>query len=167
MKTLALSAFLLASAAYAQSNKVSPRASSAPAQSTTTTAPSGTPMPEASACLTCTPARTPGQSSTIPNALHLTSCTGYQITICASSGQTLSGAGTIDIYYWPDWPGPLTLTTWPKDPGLVETVTATTRCQTFPTHTTTGLGWIYPAANAVTVSAGTTVNVLVEAVCTT
>jgi len=141
-----------------------PRVNSNPALSTTQSAPSGTPLPELQPS---PPTRTAGQSSVISGALRLSGCAQYQITVCAPYGQTLSGGGTIDIYYWPDRIPGVTLTTWAKNPGLVETLSATTRCQTFPSHTAIGLGWIYAAPNAITLSAGSTVNLLIEAVCST
>ena len=115
-------------------------------------------------------------SSAIPGALKLNGCTGYRITLTAdgSAAARLSGAGTVDIYYWPD--GFAVAQPWPINLGLVETVSVTaTSCasapcksQVFPDRVTTGLngGWIYAAPNGVTVSAGSTALVTIEAACT-
>lgn len=167
MKRLGLLSLLAVLSANAQSR--APRANSNPLLALTAAIPSGTPFPELPANL---PARTAGQSSTVNGALHLTTCTEYQVTVCAASGQTLAGAGTLSVYYWSDWMSPSS-TGWPRNAGLDETISVTStscagaacRCQTFPTHAATGLGWIYVAPNAVTTSDSSSVRVLIEAVC--
>ena len=120
-----------------------------------------------------------GRCSGVPGALRITGCTGYRITICAQAGATLSGAGTVDIYYYSDyWPTGFSPSPWPINNGLQETVNtsistkcagSTCQCQVFDDHPTVGLngGWIYAAPNGVTVSAGTTALVLIEASCVT
>ena len=51
---------------------------------------------------------------------------GISVTVCSATGTTLSGAGTIQFYgYDPATPE------WAHIPDLAQTVTATTRCQTF------------------------------------
>lgn len=169
---------VIAATAYAQSNKTYPRVNSGPALALSASPPSGTPFPEVPPNPTSVPPRTPGQSSTINGALHLVGCSGYRITLCAPPGQTLAGAGTVQVYYWPDYLSPSNnITVWPRNKGLDETVPTTSatdcnggacRCVTFPDHPTFGLngGWIYAAPNAVTLSgSGPSVTVLIEAVC--
>lgn len=121
-----------------------------------------------------------GRSSGVPGALHLTGCSGFRVTMCAANNATLSGTGTIQYYYWPDYlPASVTPASWPRNPGIDETVSVTATscntlgaaspcsCQTFPDHIITGWngGWVYAAPSSVTASAGTSVSILIEAVC--
>lgn len=142
-------------------------------------APTGTPYPE----IPANPAKLNygGQSSTVAGALHVRGCQSYQVFMCAvvSSGtqQTLSGAGTLQVYDFPEAVGAIVagpgIALWHRNPGLDETVTVTATscggsacaCQAFPAHNASGLDWIYLAPTSVTVSGGTTVNVLIEAQC--
>lgn len=127
--------------------------------------------------------RTDGiSSSVVPGAIRINGESGYRITLLANSGSTLSGAGTVDMYYCPTTNQPAGYTSslcsgiWPKNPGLSETVTVTaTSCrssgagapcpaQTFPDREAFGFpdGWIRPTCNGVTESSGTTPTILVE-----
>lgn len=123
--------------------------------------------------------RTDGvSSSAMTGAIRIKGNTGYRITLLAPTGQTLSGAGTVDVYYCPSVKTPAGFTTsvcssiWPKNLALTETVTVTaTSChgapcpgQTFADHNATGLpdGWIRPTCNGVTVSSGTQPTILFE-----
>lgn len=93
---------------------------------------------------------------------------GWRVSVCAASGQTLSGAGTIDVYNYNYTSG-----LWEFNKGLQMTITvgatscsgAPCRCQVFPDFTALArLGsLILPAANGVTVSGGTTVVVYIQA----
>ncbi len=78
--------------------------------------------------------------------------------MCAQSGATLTG-GFLDTYYM----NPMS-ELWGTNPSLVMTVVSGQRCQTFP-DIWVGVagGRFLPAARAVTVSAGTTVTVTINA----
>lgn len=110
-------------------------------------------------------------SSTLAGAIRLNAGAGYRVTICAANGNTLSGAGTIPVYYFPDAAG--SLGKWSRNPGLDETIAvgATScngspcQCETFADHAAAVPGgFIYLAPNGITLSAGTTVTVSVEVV---
>lgn len=79
----------------------------------------------------------------------------YRLTLCAPAGQTLSGAGTIDLWYYN------TATAWSIDPGLVLTASVSgKRCQTFPdVPVGPPTGRFLAAPNGITTSSGTTVTV--------
>jgi hypothetical protein len=176
-KLLAGSIFLCALVALAQSQGVGkvPRWNGNPPMATTTAAPTLPPQPEygipEKGCFAQSiDGQSPchGNSKILGNlgALHLAGCSSYSIAICGDGG-TLSGAGTVQIWSWPEFPsdaGGLNL--WARNKGLDETITVagTTQCQRFPGHVADGMGWIYPAPNSVTVSAGV-VSVEVDAVC--
>lgn len=77
-----------------------------------------------------------------------------RLSVCATSGNTLSG-GTLAAY----WYDP-TDTLWKRNPSLDVTVTATTRCQVFPDFEVGPMGGrVIWATSSVTVSGGTTVTV--------
>ena len=100
--------------------------------------------------------------------MNLYQVKGFRISVCAPSGATLSGAGTIDIYNRNGTTG-----LWEFNKALQQTVNVTAtscsgapcRCQVFPDFLQTArLGsQLLPAANGVTVSAGTTVDIYVQA----
>lgn len=102
------------------------------------------------------------------DGMDSTGIKGYRVTLCATSGNTLSGAGTLHAYYFSVPAGGL----WTRNPGLdlPVTVTATScagaacRCQTFPDLEAQSKikGRVKWATSAVTVSGGTTVDVNVE-----
>ena len=80
-----------------------------------------------------------------------TGTAGVVVTVCAAATRTLSGAGTIEFYVYdpalPEW-------SYVKDLSL--SVTATTRCQTFPgIWINVAKGRLFAAATGVTFSAGT------------
>lgn len=129
------------------------------------TAPSTTPWPE-SACLppNSYTGATCGQSGTVPGALHLATCTAYQVTVTGDGGN-LSGVGTLNCFYWPETPQDAgTQNLWgPCVSALNESVTTNGgTIQNFQGHTATGGGWIYFNPTAVTVSAGGVPNVKIE-----
>jgi len=79
-----------------------------------------------------------------------TGTAGVVVTVCAAATRTLSGAGTIEFYVLdtalPEW-------SYVKDLSL--SVTATTRCQTFPgIWINVAKGRLFAAATGVTFSAG-------------
>ncbi len=98
-------------------------------------------------------------STDATEGLSLDRVVAYQVTVCAETGRTLSGAGTLDAY----WYNP-TLLKWVKNPGLALSVTASAvRCMTFPQSTVgSPQGRVLYAANGVTISGGTTVDVRVD-----
>lgn len=104
---------------------------------------------------------------TVGSGMKLNSIVGGWIELCAASGQTLSGAGTLDAYYYD-----LAAALWFRNPllDLAVSVTATScagspcRCQIFPDLPVAAVkgGYILYATNGVTVSGGTTVVVRVD-----
>ena len=79
-----------------------------------------------------------------------TGTAGVVVTVCAAATRTLSGAGTIEFYVYdpalPEW-------SYVKDLSL--SVTATTRCQTFPgIWINVAKGRLFAAATGVTFSTG-------------
>lgn len=103
-------------------------------------------------------------------ALSLAGASKFQVSVCAASGQTLSGAGTLNAYLYDR-----TRQKVKRNPAidLTVTVTATScqgaacRCQQFPVQEAANIpagdALIY-ATSAVTVSSGTTVDVEYTAV---
>lgn len=94
--------------------------------------------------------------------MSLTGVSGYRVSVCATAGNTLSGAGFIDIYGYNPVTG-----LWGIAPQLRVPVTATIRCQNVADFGVDSLGrmsgWrVLPAANGITVSGGTTVTVSVS-----
>lgn len=86
--------------------------------------------------------------------------TGFRVSICAESGQTLSGTGNLRAYlYHTD------AALWMRNPDLDLAVDASSvRCQAFPdmtTGTTVGHRVLF-AADTVGVSGGTTVTVRID-----
>lgn len=170
-RTILLACLVFTVSALAQTRTKTPRQVRA-TLSLSQTPPSG--APTAAPCGATTD--TCGRSTTHTGAMRITGCEGYRITLCALSGATLSG-GNVQIYYYSDYTASaLGVTTWPRNRGLDETVSATIatdcnggtcQCETFPDHSTAGLqgGWIYAAPYNVTVSTGSTVSVQIEAVC--
>lgn len=120
---------------------------------------------------------------TVPaTALRLSGFTGYRVTLCAATGQTLSGAGSLQVYYWsPSMPVSVLCAAggacnWSRSLVLDETVSVTAtscngapcQCQTFGDHRTSGMGegFIMVVPNGVTVSGGL-VNEAIEGVSAT
>lgn len=88
--------------------------------------------------------------------LSLVGVTRYRVLVCAESGSTLTGTGSVRL--WLYTPG---LSAWGY--GMVLTVTTSgARCQSFGLLTDVRLGWLHPAAVGVGVSSGTTVTVRVD-----
>lgn len=92
-------------------------------------------------------------------ALRLDNLNGYSIMLCAASGQTLSGAGSLQAYKFDDRRG---LVSRNPSRDLPVTVTSTScqgaacRCQNWDdVPLADGLGWALFAATGVTVSSGT------------
>lgn len=99
---------------------------------------------------------------TVGSGMKLTYVTGAWISVCAASGQTLSGAGTLDAYFFDPAAG-----LWMRndDLDLSVTVTAATyRCQVWPDFAVSAskAGYVLYATNGITVSGGTTVVVRVS-----
>jgi len=87
-------------------------------------------------------------------SLNLWNVMGYRVVVCAESGQTLSGSGTLDAYVWDH-----SLGLWIPNNDLNLTVDeAVARCQAFPDgETRARVGRVMYIANNVTVSGGTNV----------
>ena len=87
--------------------------------------------------------------------VSLGSARGLRVTLCAASGQTLSGAGALRAYYSPSG------TIWSRNSGLDLAVpgdAAGKACWTFPdVEVLVRTGRVLFAADGVTVSGGTTV----------
>lgn len=100
--------------------------------------------------------------TTGPNdGMMLYGVVSYRLTICAVSGQTLSGAGTMLAYRYD---GALELP-WVPNAGLNQPVTASgSRCTTFPDFLVVGAqpGRVRFVASGVTVSGGATLDVLLD-----
>ena len=106
--------------------------------------------------------------------LNMNQLCGYRLTLCAASGQTLSGAGTIQVYYQT---AGASSPSWSRNPQLDETVSLTAtscllpdagstscQCQTFGDHPTYGAnqGFADFEPNGVTESGGTTVTIIAD-----
>lgn len=93
--------------------------------------------------------------------MSLAGVPGFRLTICAASGQTLSGAGTMKAWvYHPDEAA------WARNADLDQTVTVSgKRCQVFPDFLTgvPNNNRVLFAASSVTVSGGSGLDVLVDA----
>lgn len=88
----------------------------------------------------------------VTEGMSLRDIDGYRPAICADSGQTLSGAGTLTAYVWD-----VDLALWVKNPTLNLAVTnSAVRCQAFPdVEVRVPSGRVLYAATGVTVSSGT------------
>jgi hypothetical protein len=87
--------------------------------------------------------------------------TGYRVSVCATSGQTLSGSGYLRAYaYHPE------AALWMRNPSLDYTVSASgVRCQVFPDLAVAAqpADWrVLFAADSITVSSGSTVTVRID-----
>jgi hypothetical protein len=95
-------------------------------------------------------------SASATRPLSLVGVTRYRVTVCAESGATLTGTGTIRL--WLYTPG---LSAWGY--GTVLTVTTTgARCQPWGLLTDVRAGWLHPTAVSIGVSGGTTVTIRVD-----
>ncbi len=84
----------------------------------------------------------------------------FRITVCAESGQTLSGGGSIEIGYRVP-----ALGVYAENKGLKLFMSVSgARCESFPDFIVgPERGRVYPRASSVTVSGGTTLTIYVEA----
>lgn len=106
--------------------------------------------------------------SAVTDGMFLKDVVGYRLTVCAASGQTLSGAGALRAWYYSYESG-----VWGRNPTLDQTITVTAtscagaacRCQTFPDFEVVANqgGRVLFATDAVTVSGGTTATVRIHA----
>jgi hypothetical protein len=104
----------------------------------------------------------------VSTGLDLMNINGWRLSTCATSGNTLSGAGTFLAYVISENTGVIM-----RDPALDFAVTVTStscggspcRCQVFPDvqEVMQGGGQLYYQASGVTVSGGTTVTVNINA----
>ena len=89
--------------------------------------------------------------------MNLSDTLRYRVTVCASGTATLSGAGKVRLWLWHP-----ALKEWGYNPANDLTVTGTGRCTSFGVSTDVRYGFLLPAAQGITVSAGTTVVVRVD-----
>ncbi len=96
--------------------------------------------------------------SAVTDGVTLANVIGVRVTVCAENTRTLTG-GTLRVWLYDN-----DTALWGRNSSLDLTVAANSlRCQTFPdVVTTVSTGRLLIAANAVTVSAGTTVTVTVK-----
>ncbi len=96
----------------------------------------------------------------VTEGLNLRGVIGFRVTVCANATRTLSGTGTLQAYVWDN-----DLLRWIRNPALdISVSTSGVRCLAFPDiRTAAASGRVLFAANAVTVSAGTTVDVQIKA----
>lgn len=93
----------------------------------------------------------------IGKSLWLMEMAGFRVSVCATSGQTLSGAGTLQAWLLDERSGLVM-----RNPGLDMAISASgTRCQVFPDirSVMVSSGRVIYAASGVTVSGGATVDV--------
>lgn len=105
------------------------------------------------------PSATP-VDGTVNSGMKLNAVVGAYVSLCAASGQTLSGAGSLNAYYYD--PG---AALWMRDPDLDLSVSvgatscagAACRCQVWPDFAISSakLGYVLYATNGITVSGGT------------
>lgn len=93
----------------------------------------------------------------ITEGISLDKAKGYQVIVSAVTGQTLSGAGTLDSYYWNT-----ALAAWVKGPTLAVSSSGIRRMTFAPVSVFLPTGRIFFAANGVTISGGTNVDVRVD-----
>lgn len=115
------------------------------------------------AAQTCSVGSCSGTAPSGPNeGMILFGVVSYRLTICAAAGQTLSGGGTVLAYRYDGAEG-----LWPPNHYLDQAVPSTAsgqRCHTFPDFIVIGgqTGRVRFVASSVTVSGGTTLDVLLE-----
>ena len=92
--------------------------------------------------------------------------TGFRLTICAASGQTLSGGGEVKIWLYNSQ-----ATLWADNPSLKRSVTSSKRCEAFPDFDSSKIpinsSRVYAQPNGVSVSGGASVTVYYDACQTT
>ena len=107
--------------------------------------------------------------STTADGMALGGVRSFRITVCAASGQTLSGAGSVQMWLYDP-----VAALWTRNPGLDQTITVTAtscagaacQCQAFPDLVAgnNNMGFrVEPYLNAVTVSGGANVTVRIAA----
>jgi hypothetical protein len=98
--------------------------------------------------------------------VSMSQITAFRVSVCATTGNTLSGSGTLKAYLYNPAVG-----LWMRNPSLDVAVTNSgERCQVFPDFTVTSIAVTGSApyrtlfaTSAVTVSGGTTVDVRIDA----
>lgn len=112
------------------------------------------------AAQTCSAGSCTGTAPTTQyEGMGLYGVTSYRLTACAASGQTLSGAGTLQAYGFNSAEN-----VWVRNPGLDQSVTASGKqCQAFPDFLV-GIqyGRVRFVSSGVTVSGGSTLDVLLD-----
>jgi hypothetical protein len=105
-----------------------------------------------------TQALTRAAPSSTTDGMDLTSVMAYRISLCAASGQTLTGGA---LQFWAMGTDSL----WGRNPLLDLTVTGGQRCQVWGDYqVAVPIGRMLPANSGVTVSGGTTATVRLEVV---
>ena len=98
--------------------------------------------------------RSPAAPTLITEGMSLVRVSGFRVILSAASGQTLSGAGSLDCYLWDD-----TNSAWIRNPDLDIDLAAAhsgVRRVVFPDQeVTVPYGRVLYAANGITVSGGT------------
>lgn len=97
--------------------------------------------------------------STIGKSLSLIDIEGFRVSVCAEATRTLSGAGNLRAYLLDERSGEVQ-----RNPALDLAVSASSvKCMVFPDmETMVATGRLIYAADSVTVSAGTTVDVRIR-----
>lgn len=116
-------------------------------------------LDESQACSAGTCARA-SDPSTATEGMYLGDISHFRVSICAASGQTLSGAGTLQAWRYDTRNG-----IWERNNDLDQTVDGSgKRCQAFPDFTVGvhNADRVLFAASGVTVSGGSAVDVRVE-----
>jgi hypothetical protein len=97
----------------------------------------------------------------VTDGLNLYQVRGFRVMVCAEATRTLSGAGSLQAYYYHPTSG-----LWMRNPSLDLSVTASSvRCQVFPDQrvAAVGSGRVFYNTASVTVSAGTNVTIYISA----
>lgn len=108
-----------------------------------------------------TQALTQAAPSLSTDGMSLGDVLGFRVSVCAASGQTLTGGGTLRAWLYHTDAG-----LWMRNPSLDLTVSASgVRCQVFPDAQPVVLlsHRVYFASDTVTVSGGTTLDVRIDA----
>jgi hypothetical protein len=123
------------------------------------TCPAGAQSSQCDSAQTCAAGSCSGSSpTTSTNGMTLGGVRSFRITICAASGNTLSGAGTMQAWGFSNAEG-----IWVRNSDLDLTVSLSTRCQRWA-DLLTGVSYdrVDYISNAVTVSGGSTLDVMIE-----
>lgn len=119
----------------------------------------------AGTCTTAAPSGAITDGQTGAPGRNLLGVRGFHLQVCAASGQTLSGAGTLDGYWYSY--NSANPTAWAYSVAVSQTITsawASKRCAVFGTSKTPdgGLGSLFVAANGITVSGGANVTIMLD-----